>query len=297
MTIYAHDGGIYLEHSEFQAKRPKRVQKPKVERLIPETTLDGNEFPQSLKDPDRHGTYVASKAIGLVSGVAKGANLKTVPQHNIFNPDYMLTRLDTIAKDIKNIQRDRKEQKDKESFFPVVNMSYNLGSRITRGNYWYAEYRKKYLELIELGALLVTVAGNSGPNEVDEYPAMFVEEYEFQDNLIVVGGVDVEGKMWRHSQNGPLVEAWAPAAVYDSPGSKPEGLSCASAKGANEFGRDGGTSLAVPMVSGLAAYLYSTFEELRGDGAAGKVKEAIKDNSYPRGDGPASIWNMVKENC
>ncbi|KAJ5584807.1 uncharacterized protein N7459_004607 [Penicillium hispanicum] len=291
VTIYMHDSGIYLDHSEFKGKRPEGVLKPNVKRIIPEKSLKGNEFPQTKKDLNGHGTCVASKAIGLFYGVAKAASLKMVPWGDILNDDFMLTGLQAIIDDI-----DRKiKQKGSKGFFPIVNFSYHLGTHVNTNLELQNDYRKKYQTMVDKGALLVVAAGNNGPGSVEYFPARFAQEDSFIGNMIVVGGVDLVGKTWKDSVYGNLVHAWAPAiAEDDSDDVKRKYIACAGTANPTDVVLRSGTSLAAPQVAGLAAYLYSTSATLQGKGAAWKVRARILEKSYPRTRGGyACIWNLL----
>lgn len=277
VTVYVHDTGINLANVEFTGALPESVTRGTIEWLLPEKDQAGNPFPNVDSDTIGHGTCVASKAVGVNFGVAKSANLKMIPLYDADNANYVLAGLQAILDDITN-------SKTKPEF-AVINLSYSLDETDERDNL--DKYRDLYQKLVDTGALLVVTAGNGGQKPVDTYPALFAQEDSFKNNMLVVGAVDVLGNPATFSQNGPLVDAWAPGTVDTK-----NGIKCAAKQGENTS-RDGkGTSYAAPQFAGLAAYYYSTDSTLRGDGAAGKIKAHIKQYDYARiAGGVDAIYN------
>ena len=159
--------------------------------------------------------------------------------------------------------------------------------------------------MIHEGALLVTTVSNVDDTftvaTANKYPALWVLDKDFKDSMIVIGGVDMYGKKWKHSQDGALIQAWAPAiAIDDTPAGDMTwankdwvGISCAGLGRPYLYIQERGTSFTAPQVAGLAAYFYSSYPNLRGEGAARKVKNKIMASSYARTQGgPMCIWNM-----
>ncbi|KAJ5594335.1 Subtilisin-like protease 2 [Penicillium hispanicum] len=291
--IYVHDSGLNKDHEELTGLLSEGVTRGLITTLQPKTTEFGTKIPTVDGDPDGHGTCVADKAIGVLLGIAKSADLTMVPQAGVHNDDFMLAELQAIVDDIKS------KKQTNPNFFAVVNLSYGLGQSVLDDSDLLDEYRQKYLDMVKEGALLVVASGNyaetKGREDVDDYPGLFAGEDEFKNNMIVVGSVNIFGIVARSSQGGPLVSIWAPGLVQD-----PEGLACASNTDNHGYGERSGTSFAAAQVSGLAAYLYSIDPSLR---ASANVAKAIKDKivvqsgnsaSYKRlGDwNVPSIWNM-----
>lgn len=288
ITVYVHDTGINLQHPEFTTPVPW-VTRGTHEWLYPKgseiTGLFGKVIPHPTEDePSGHGTCVADKVVGTHFGVAKGASLKVVPFiEEVINFSYLLAGLQAIVDDMK---RQRKTDREK-GYFPVVNLSYRLNELSDRD---IEKYRKFLKVMVAFDAVIVGAAGNrrlQGVEGVEQYPAKFVEEYAFKENMIITGAVDMLGHQAIFSQGGPLVEIWAPG-TRDST----NGLECAGATGEGTVLKKG-TSYAAPQVSGLVAYLYSLYPGLRTPGsAAPKVLAKLKQLAYPRfGGGPKSVWN------
>ncbi|KAJ5579778.1 Subtilisin-like protease 2 [Penicillium hispanicum] len=298
--VYVHDSGINEKHSEFTGALPEGVKRGgKVDILQPKKTASGAKIPTVKGDPDGHGSCVSSKVIGTNYGIAKSASLTVVPFVDLYNDAYMLAGLQTIVDDIKS--RKKKGSgifgSSKIPFWAVVNLSYGLGHEVDDNPDLLEEYRKKYLAMVNEGALLIGTAGNDGNQYlVSAYPARFAEEDAFKNNMIVVGSVNTDGLRSSFSNVGSVVTMRAPGAVSETNG-VPQALKCAGSTG-NTVNARWGTSLASPQVAGLAAYLYSIDPSLRGSTAAQKIKAKIEDPSergasYKRpGSGDLSIWNM-----
>lgn len=300
VTVYVHDSGLNQGHKWFNEK-VDGVERGKVKIIQPQKDAHGRKVPAINGDSDGHGTCVADKVVGSIHGIAKGVNLKMVPQVDRDDDEFMLAELQLIVDDIKKKKKEAGKFWNKgKSFWAVVNLSYVFGTNIENSKDTLDRYRKKYKAMVDEGALIVAGAGNAGNYVVDSYPAMFAGEAAFEDSMIVAGAVNAKGEIASFSQTGKLVEAWAPG-VVDEGNHGPsdyQGIKCAD-KTQNGATQRWGTSLAVPQVVGLAAYLYSTDSALQGDGAAQKVKKKIvnaKDDDRAahqriRG-GPYCIWNL-----
>lgn len=282
-TVYIHDSGLYKEHPEFTDTLPDGVTRGHIRIIQPKKTASGETIPIVHGDPDGHGTCMADKVIGTHLGIAKGANLVMVPMADFENDDYMLAELQQMVDDMK-------EQKVlDQGFWAAVILPYDLG--LDGDLDTMDKYRKKYLAMVDEGALLVASAGNEGSKPTNNWPALFIEEDAFKNNMIVVGSVDVSGKVAPSSQRGPLVGIYAPGEVATT--GNTEGIVCAANFG-RRFAQSYGTSLSVPQVAGLAAYLYSIDPSLRGDGATKKIIDKIThEASYKRPRcHKRSIWNL-----
>ncbi|KAJ5613452.1 subtilisin-like protease [Penicillium lagena] len=292
ITIYVHDSGINTEHEEFTRAPPPGVVKGKVEWLYPERhglRKFEKKKGQPTTDPDGHGTCAADKAMGQNYGAAKGASLKMVPWVDLQDHDWMLGGLEAIVKDIE-----KQKQASNGAFFPVVSLSYSLGT-LSQSNR--RKYRLYYKQMVDLGAVIVVAAGNDkqrGRENVDQLPGLFAQEDDFADSMVVVGSVDIDGYPSRFSQGGPLVHVWAPGTV-NSNDPKLWGVECALPTGTTGYTRKEGTSFAAPTVAGVAAYLLSVYPELRVSGSSGKLVAArLKRNAYVRMNlqgGKPGVWN------
>ncbi|KAJ5578049.1 uncharacterized protein N7459_007013 [Penicillium hispanicum] len=292
ITIYIHDSGINMEHEEFTKDPPPGVVKGKVEWLYPKR--HGRKRLQKEKgepttDPDGHGTCGADKAIGQSYGPAKGASLKMTPFVDLQDNDWMLGGLEAMVDDMT-----KQKKASKGDFYPVVSLSYGLG---TLSQTIFRKYKSYYKQMVDLGAVIVVSAGNdkeNGRDNVDQYPALFAQEADFAESMVVVGSVDIDGYPSKFSQGGPLVQVWAPGTISRND-PKLWGVECAANTGTNGYVRKEGTSFAAPTVAGVAAYLLSVYPELRVSGSSGKlVAQRLKRNAYVRMDlrgGMPAVWN------
>ncbi|KAJ5895022.1 hypothetical protein N7495_006713 [Penicillium taxi] len=295
VTVYVHDSGINLQHAEFTLASPPDVQKGTIEWLYPDFDLEsipwGSWITEPTHDPIGHGTCVADKIVGQMFGVAKGASLKMVPVVSISSDFWLQAGLRTIIKDIK------KEREKDPNFMAVVNFSYVLTGPFS--TLVQSDYYDLFKEIHDLDVVMVAAAGNWRPGmskQVTDYPAALVGSLQ---NMIVVGSVDVHGHVSDFSKTGDLVSVYAPGERY----SKEEGIECAagSTTSSNEediqYGvvKQEGTSLAAPIVSGLAAYWLSIDSSLRrGNTVSQKVKARIVDLAWSRQGldiNIPAIWN------
>ncbi|KAJ5574025.1 uncharacterized protein N7459_008452 [Penicillium hispanicum] len=298
VTLYIHDSGLNREHPEFTGKLKRGVQRGTIRVIQPEKTESGETIPTIDGDPTGHGTCVVDKIIGQKLGIAKSANVVIFPWADFsddhYNDDYMLAELQKMADTIKE---DQESNPDSDAL-PIVVLSYSLGEIDSDTA---AKYRAKYLALVDRGALLIAAGANSGNDAKGYYPGLFKEEDAFKDNMLVVGSVNIFGKLSMFSQSNPLVEIYAPGETI-TVGKKVEGIECA-AKSGDGMVQQAGNSIATPQVAALAAYLHSVDSSLRGEGAVTKIIKKITD--YSSGNGASwirdrstvpSIWNLEDGN-
>lgn len=112
---------------------------------------------------------------------------------------------------------------------------------------------------LDRGNVVVAAIGNYGRNGVGNHcmPAKF-------DNVIAVGAIDAESRIADFSSWGPALSP------YDSEEqSKPDlvapGVDIKSAVPGGDYAVMSGTSMAVPVVSGILALLLEAHPELQGD--------------------------------
>lgn len=152
----------------------------------------------------------------------------------------------------------------------VINMSFG---KAYSPNKQAVDDAMKYAE--ENDVLLVLAAGNSGQNidETPNYPnGYFLEKKLFKPkkakNLITVGAVgpsvDVTMAASFSNYGKATVDIFAPGHIIFS--TLPE----------NEYGNNSGTSMAAPMVAGVAAMIRSYYPNL----SVKQVKEAILKGAY-----------------
>lgn len=291
-TIHTMDDGLNFFHEEFTSYHSQRG---KIGHLFQRSkfglyfgTFPRPDINRKEKKPN-HGTMCASRAVGLQLGIGKNANLKLVP--GIFDhPTYTwtLASFQTIVDDMKKIKDEK--AKTHEVSIPVAYFSYAFSYGKPNGmhhSYLVDIARKFFRAMVELDAFIAVSAGNFDPAkedgtrpEVDLWPALFADEKEFEANMLVVGSANISGKLATYSKGGPLVKVLAPIDLGLS-GSPEESL-CADSRNTGEYILDKGTSLAAPMVAGMAAYYLSILPELRVPGGGRLVRKHILDTAYKR---------------
>lgn len=214
----------------------------------------------NVKGPDaQHGTHVSgiiaaerNNGIGI-DGIAdnvKIMSVRTVPNGDEYDKDVALGIFYAVDNGAK-----------------VINMSF--------GKYYSPEKRwvdsaVKYAE--QKDVLLVHAAGNESTDieEKESFPSsIFLNSKEKAGNFITVGASSdpkMKGTLVADFSNyGKLnVDVFAPGVkIYSSlPG--------------NQYGNESGTSMAAPVVTGIAALIRSNFPEL----SARQVKEAIEKSVF-----------------
>lgn len=183
-------------------------------------------------DNDNHGTHCAGtiaavKGNGLgIEGVASSVPVKIMAIKALGGKKNNTT----TAKLIRSISY------AKQMGASIVNASW--GGSIAKKS----EDVALKTAIRESGMLFVAAAGNDGSNNDERkcYPAC----YSDLDNVIAVGAIDANGKLSSFSNYGKSVDIVAPGSrIYST---KVGGYAYMS-----------GTSMAAPMVSGVAAMLYS----------------------------------------
>ncbi|PUZ20743.1 peptidase S8 [Chitinophaga costaii] len=136
------------------------------------------------------------------------------------------------------------------------------------------------------GVLLIHAAGNEGSNNdsVPDYPNPDFADHTRANNFITVGASNngVSGQVAGFSNYGKKeVDVFAPGVqIYSS---IPEG---------NKYGNASGTSMASPVVTGLAALILSYFPDL----SAEQLKYVIVKSSTPLPDGTTMVTKPGTQN-
>lgn len=107
------------------------------------------------------------------------------------------------------------------------------------------------------GVVIVVAAGNSG-NSKPSYPAYY-------DNCIAVAATDQNDHLYSFSNYGSWVDVAAPGSAFSTiPG--------------NSYGSRAGTSMASPLVSGLAGLAFAVAQDTNGDGYRNdEIRDAIQN--------------------
>lgn len=223
----------------------------------PEDILDtnyGNPDVIGFRDKESHGTHVTGiiatiiyKSKELDNEAIKIMPIRTIPDGDEYDKDVALAIRYAVNNGAK-----------------VINMSFGKAySAHASWVYEAIEYAKKH------DVLLIMGAGNDSSNidNTTRYPNDNTNsDFEFTNNLITVGAIT-------HNFNNDLVSEFSNYGKKNvdvfAPGSK-----IYSAVPNNEYRFQNGTSMAAPMVSGVAALIRSYYPTL----TAGQVKQIILDS-------------------
>lgn len=202
-----------------------------------------------------HGTHVAG-IVGAVRG--NGVGMDGVAG----DVELMIVRAipdgDEYDKDVANAIRYAVDNGAN-----VINMSFS--KRVSSHPEW-VEKALRYAE--KKGVLLVRGAGNSSVNidSVILYPRPYIGKRKVS-TLLVVGASDAKGNPAKFSNFSQYeVDVFAPGDAINSTVS------------GNKYSVQGGTSMAAPMISGLAAILMTYYPEL----SAKQVKDIIMRTAVTR---------------
>jgi len=259
VVIAIVDNGVALDHADLSANIFTNMAEANGLPLIDDDmngfaddvngydTADRNANPRppssgNNDNPWPHGTHVAGIAAAVtdngtgMAGMAHGCRILPVKvAKNSGNGQQFETPIDGVF----YASRTGAE---------VINMSWgtNLNSQVM------------YLVIQEAhtnGAVLVAAAGNDGNDELF-YPAAFPE-------VISVGATDANDLRAPFSNYGSTIDVMAPGVNIYS----------ALLNGNNSYGNLSGTSMAAPLVAGLAALVKSRFPSL----SPAQVKQRIVD--------------------
>ncbi|URM33416.1 S8 family serine peptidase [Cytobacillus firmus] len=200
--------------------------------------------------PDEHGTHVA----GIIGanlnniGVAGIASNITIMPINVFEGD---------AADLFSIVEAIHYAADNGA--DIINMSFssNAYSLVMEQAIEYADSK---------GVLLIAAAGNEG-SETKTYPAAY-------EPVIAVSATDSKDKLASFSNYGSYIDISAPGSGILS--TVPNGV----------YGYMSGTSMAAPVVSGVAALILSSNPKLNAD----EVREIILASSEDLGSPGKDIY-------
>jgi subtilisin family serine protease len=270
--LYFLDTGIDYTHPEFKNAQG-------VSRVGTSINLAGDGVhatdpyyppvtPTYFYDPYGHGTHVAAIAAGLRFGVAKNATIHAVRVTNAA----AVSATSVVAQGVDWIARNHVKP-------AVVNisMNFNVAREEQQGNTVYLNFMETlFRNLVQVhGVTVVNSAGNFNRDAYDFSPSRLPE-------LIVVGASDYYDERWREapafqpcnirpsdpysqcgSNFGSSLDLWAP------------GYSIVSAWQAGGACRQTGTSLAAPMVAGVAA----TYLQTHPAALPAEVVQALVNNS------------------
>lgn len=222
-----------------------------------EDVSERNYGNSDVKGPDYdHGTHVA----GIIAGIRDNdLGMQGIADSVYIMPVRAVPDGDERDKDVANAIRYAVDNGAN-----IINMSFGKA---------YSPYKNTVDEAIkyaeEKGVLMVAAAGNDGA-DIDEkvhFPTPFYDDGTRSATWIQVGASN-----WEAGENLP-----APFSNYGQTGVDvfAPGVDIYSTLPEQEYGKQNGTSMAAPVVSGLAALLMSYFPELD----ANQIKQIILETA------------------
>jgi subtilisin family serine protease len=246
------DGGIRETHEDLKDDTGNQIP---AENIV--------DFGQSDK---KHGTRVMG-VISAEHGNGKGlagvidASRNSLYAYDCFGSgttDYRITN-----GLIWNVQHGAK----------VVNFSVLVDYEVEAGD-TNPRYSSTMDYLLSLGYdfVVVQAAGNEEIDAANVGAFSFVTEPELRKRIITVGAANEDGGMWR--QNGLPIQGSNYGSIVDlvAPGVR---IYSTEANSNDDYGFGGGTSIAAPHVTGVAAMVWSANPGLTGK----QVKKIIKDSA------------------
>lgn len=265
VTIGFLDTGIDADHPEFAGKQV----------IFQDFAPDGSKKRRrEPKDYDTHGTHVAALSAGRSKGVAPAAqiamasvlNTRDTKQRIVGYRNQIAVGLNWLAV----------EALGSGEGVDIVNAS--LGQDFDREEYAVAR------NYVDSGILIVAAIGNDGRRGEGNHSAPGMYEC-----TLAVGAVDRNHSIADFSDWGPAMPASQPPAY--KPDLVAPGVQVSSALPGARYGLMSGTSMACPIVAGVAALAIEQDEALRGE-PIGLIERILKltatlppapNNQPPRG--------------
>jgi len=218
--IYVVDGGIRATHTE----------------LHPRVSVIYNEYPQLSTSCDNHGTHVASLAAGKTTGVNPKASVFDVRVLNCDGDGSFAALLRGLAEINEHCAANGGGSKRSI----VINMSLGGASPA-----YSAEGRALAAELSEArqncDAVIVAAAGNYATDSCTFIPASLVGTSD--GGVVTIGASTITDQLATYSNYGKCVAVHAPGT----------NLRSAVATSDSAYGLLSGTSMASPVVAGIAS--------------------------------------------
>lgn len=217
VTIYVIDSGVRIQHEEFADGRA----------TYGVNFVDPGEPPT---DCNGHGTHVAALAAGTYSGVATKARIisvRVLDCEGIGSCADIVSALDWVAFHFNTTRGDDGNAR------AIVVMSIGSSSSACDPTEQASTY------LWKMGIIVAAAAGNQRSQSCDVYPVR-------NNHTIGVGATDKNDVMFEKNNFGDCVDIFAP------------GVSVLSAWGVGPntaLKRSTGTSMATPLVAGVAAII------------------------------------------
>ena len=267
VRILVLDSGFYLDHEVFDSLNVIATYD-----FVNQDTIVSNE----IGDPSNqhnHGTQVLSVLAGFKPETMIGS---------AYGAEFLLGKTEDVSLEMPV---------EEDNYVAGLEWGESLGANIVSSSIGYIEwYTQDSLDgqtavitqgvniAIELGMIVVTAVGNSGPGGIVAPADAF--------DVISCGAVDKNGMIWLNSSQGPTADGRI----------KPEvcalgmGTFTAQPNSTTSYGSGTGTSMSTPLVSGVCALLL----EAHPDWTPSQIRNAIL-NTSSQSDTPNNTygWGIV----
>ena len=218
------DTGV-SQHPEFE------------DRLLPGINVN-KSYPNrnDYSDDGGHGTHVAATIAGKTCGIAPKAKILPVKVLHPMNGCSIMELIDSLTY-VRNWRGSNGEKVD------IVNMSLSAsGAYMDRNPREKEILRRTIEELTKMDILVVCASGNTGKEEI-RYPGHF-------EDVVCVGAVDIDKKVAHFTTRNKVVDVCQ------------IGVDLVSAHYKGGYIKYSGTSMATPMVSGIASLIASKYKKI-----------------------------------
>lgn len=225
VNIYVIDSGVRITHDEFSGKN-----------AVYGTNVVTPRSPPS--DCQGHGTHVAALAAGQFSGVAKNARIISVRILDCRGNGYCSDVLGALEWVIDNSAKRRANGERSVAVMAIGSGDSNCAPTVEATQ-----------TLWDAGVVVAAAAGNSGIDACNLFPAK-------NAGTIAVGATDVNDRLYSQNNVGDCIDVFAPGVDL---------LSAWGASSDTEERVSSGTSMAAPLVAGMAALVLGADNMLTSD--------------------------------
>ena len=270
VTLYAIDSPV-VDHAQFKNIRTG------LSRLATDRFLSPSARSARGECAGDHGTHVAALAGGVEFGTAKNLQIVSVgAQPGCGRPAHVA---DILAGLHWTLEHHTRQQRKYNETRPAIATIALMLKATTQSSRMITKYVKK---LTDNGVSVVVAAGNFHDNACNYVPANM-------EDVVTVGGAHIsDGSLhaapWAWSNWGPCVDIFAPG--EDITSASPNCFECVATYS--------GTSIAAPMVAGLAAqymqkYKGSSPQEVKAALIGESTTQLLDVSRYPYKTTPSRL--------
>jgi major intracellular serine protease len=200
--------------------------------------IDGKSFVSgndSYYEDNSHGSHVSGTIAGKNVGIAPQAKILTVKVMD----DKGIGNIERTIEGLKYILNWKGKKGEKVD---IANMSLGASSELEKYPDLLNKYHQAIKDLVNNNIIVIVAAGNTGKKE-HQYPAFF-------DEVVTVAACDVKNKIANFSTRSDAVDICQ------------NGVDIVSVNYKGGYMSMSGTSMATPMVSGMAALIVCKYKSL-----------------------------------